>query len=334
MTKAPSRSRPQNARAGSRAGPLASTFLLAALSFGVTAAPPDPVEVEEPQQVLGCLIELELPSPAAEAAEGGFAFSYQSLGGEATDGRSCTVYRLRNAVGSPPTPVRWLAGSEVLVDLARLQRCSSAEECPYFEVARYFDGEFLGGATQLSFGLNADSFSVVDDGLVARTAPDVGATNASVGTEVVGALTLDDGSEVALDLVVKSRFERRDGAIALIYEVVSADPGLLSGERVALVWHRRGGPEAAHTGAGVVRDGSLPRSAAPFLALPDAAGDARPGLGPDALDVRRAEGVVAVERLVDDLAYVDDLQLDFVEPGRPDVVLLSVPLPAFVAQDR
>ena len=43
---------------------------------------------------------------------------------------------------------------------------------------------------------------------------------------------------------------------------------------------------------------------------------------------------MAVERLVDDLAYVDDLQLDFVEPGRPDVVLLSVPLPAFVAQDR
>ena len=62
--------------------------------------------------VLACQVAQSLPVPPAEAREGGFAFVFESLGGTAADGRACTAYRLRNLPGSPPTPVRWAAGSE------------------------------------------------------------------------------------------------------------------------------------------------------------------------------------------------------------------------------
>lgn len=311
-------------------GPPQLALALAVVSLLVAAAPDDPTEAPSATKVLGCLVERELPSPAGQATAGGFAFSFQSLGGLAEDGRSCTVYRLRNAAGSPPTPVRWLAGEEVLVDVARLRRCGtqSQVECGWFEVARYFDGDIDGGRTQLAFGLNADSFRVENDGLVARTDPDLGATNASVGTEIVGTLTLADGSEVGLDLIVKSRFERRAGAIELIYEVSAADPRLLSGESVAMIWQHRGGVPGDGAEGGLRPPASGAGAFAPFLALPGQSGE-----GHQALEATRRGDTVAVRRSVAELAYAPDLRLDFVEPGRPEVVLLSVPLPAFVPLD-
>lgn len=326
MANPQSRPRPQTARLEKWVGPLASLLLLAVFHLGAAADPPDPAEVLEPVQVLGCLVDRELPSPAASAEDGGFSFSYQSLGGLAEDGRSCTVYRLRNTAGRPPTPVRWLAGGEVLVDFARLARCATDEECAWLEIARYFDGDVIGSDTRLSFGLNADSFSVEDDGLVARTAPDVGATNASVGTEVVGRLTLSDGTDVELDLIVKSRFERRQGVIALIYELTASDEALLNGEQIALVWRRRGGDGPNGAPHGGVR---TPRDFAPFLSLP---GQPSLGVG-QAFEVSRSSGGVSLVRLVDELSFEPGLLLDFVEADQPDTVLLSVPLPAFLPQN-
>src|SRR5690606_10838791 len=174
--------------------------------------------------VLACQVAQSLPVPPAEAREGGFAFVFESLGGTAADGRACTAYRLRNLPGSPPTPVRWAAGSEVLVDVARLARCPRDQECPWLEVARYFDGDFVGGETTIGSGLHADSFPVTSPGLVAFSSPDVGAAAASVGTEVAGTVVDSQGRAVALDLVVKSRFERGEDGLTLVYEATADDP--------------------------------------------------------------------------------------------------------------
>lgn len=278
-------------------------------------------EPAEDLQVLDCSVAQALPSPAAEAADGGFNFAYQSLGGLTDDGRSCTVYRLRNRPGSPPTPVRWQAGDEVLVDLARLKRCGSEEECPWFEVASYFEGRFEGAKSQLSFGLNADSFRLQSDSLVASPDPDVGASSASVGTEVVGTITLADESEVEVDLLVKSRFERRDGVVVLIYEVTAADPGLLSGDLIRLAWSGSGDPSGPQ----------LPVDARslPFISLP--LGSTR---GSTDLTAERGDETVAVEVVASGFEFVSGLRLSVVETSRPEVSLLSVPLPAFVPSGR
>ena len=173
--------RRRSARATTAVGLLLST-LVAAAQEGVGPGAPAGTA-----RVLECLVAERLPAPPAEAREGGFAFVFESLGGTAVDGRACTVYRLRNLAGSPPTPVRWTAGSEVLVDVAALARCR--DECPWFEVARYFDGGFVGGETRVGYGLNADSFHAASPGLVALGFPDAGARAAGVGTEIVGTVS-------------------------------------------------------------------------------------------------------------------------------------------------
>src|SRR5690554_1229939 len=150
---------------------LVSCYLLAAAQDGQGPA--------ATRQVLACQVAESLPAPPAEAREGGFGFVFESLGGTAVDGRACTVYRLRNLAGSPPTPVRWVAGSDVLVDGARLARCRDDADCAWFEVARYFEGDVVDGDTVLGYGLNADSFQAVTPGLVGFPAPDVGAAAAS-----------------------------------------------------------------------------------------------------------------------------------------------------------
>src|SRR5690606_16000016 len=71
-------------------------------------------------QTLNCVVDEALPNPPETAAEGGFSFFFQSLAGTATDGRACTVHRVMNLPDSPPTPVRWRAGDELLIDMARL----------------------------------------------------------------------------------------------------------------------------------------------------------------------------------------------------------------------
>src|SRR5690606_13464218 len=248
-----------------------------------------------PSKVLGCLVTEEVPSPAATASDGGFTFLYQSLGGVAENGRTCTVYRLKNEAGGPPTPVRWLAGDDILVDLAQLRRCRDAAGCQWFEVARYFDGEFHDGSTLLTFGLNADSFRRDSNGLIADTAPSLGETAASVGTEVVGVLTLADESTVELDLVVKSRFERRARTLNLIYEVVSRDSELLSGGRIGLVWPAAAGSqEAAPLAQEELR---------PFLQLP---AGSRITMGRPSYTVKRVGDTVAVEVAVTDFEYLPD----------------------------
>lgn len=267
-------------------------------------------------QTLNCLVDEALPNPPATAAAGGFSFFFQSLAGTATDGRACTVHRVMNAPGSPPTPVRWRAGDEPLIDMARLGRCSEESPCEWFAVARYFAGGFDHAATLLGFGLNADAFEVGTQSLLAVTDPDLGALTASVGTEVAGTVVTAAGRSIDVSFTVKSRLVRGDGAaMSLIYEVVTTTPELGPGGELALVWQVFDLVPAA---AAVIRGDAD----APFLSSELARAEGGTVVvGPDSYGVH-----VAVEAL----EYTPDLTLGLVERSNPAETLLLVPMPAFL----
>lgn len=273
--------------------------------------PADPVGDGSTQQVLQCQVEQALPTPPAEASQGGFHFVFESLGGTAVDGRACTVYRIRNLQGSPPTPVRWSAGSEVLADVVGLPRCPRDEECEWLEVARYFDGDFVDGDTLVSYGLNADSFHEETPGLVAFASPDTAAAAASVGTEIVGTVVTRDGVEVAIDLVVRSRLERSEEVVVLVYEVSAADDSQLDGSRFTLAWEAF---DSLSPGALPAGDGE-----SPFRSL--ATGEP--------VAARRSGDTVSVRLSAGSVVYRDPLSLVVLAAGT-DEVLMRVPLPAFL----
>ncbi|MFO7543878.1 MAG: hypothetical protein R6W77_00115 [Trueperaceae bacterium] len=319
--------RPRPLRIGAFAWALPS-FLLLAAALGQGADPATDPSATPDDAVLLCRVIDRVPQAEAEVEEGGFAFAYQSVAGELDDGRRCTVYRLRNLPGRPPTPVRWNAGETVLVEAARLARCADASTCAWLEIARYFDGTVQVGETRLSFGLNADSFHHTSEGLVAATEPDVGAASASVGSEIVARLALADGSDFDLHVIVKSRFERGRDGLVLIYDVTSQDPGTLDGSSVRFVWDA-----FASTPSAVER--LLDRETTPFL-VPERSG---PGAAPDGSAegalagtprVQRAGDTIALLVPVDRFHYTPDLVLRVVEAGDPQTALLIIPMPAFV----
>lgn len=262
-------------------------------------------------QVLQCQVEQALPTPPAEASQGGFHFVFESLGGTAVDGRACTVHRIRNLQGSPPTPVRWSAGSEVLADVVGLPRCTQDDECAWIEVARYFDGDFLGGDTLVSYGLNADSFHEETPALVAFASPDTSTAAASVGTEIVGTVVTLAGVEVAIDLVVRSRLERSEDEVVLVYEVSATDDSQLDGSRITLAWEAFDLLPMGALPAG--DDGSTFRSLA--TGEPVAAG--------------RSGDTVSLRLSAASVVYRDPLALVVLAAGS-DEVLMRVPLPAFL----
>lgn len=292
---------------------IAAAVGLFTLVFAAVAQTPPAVPGGEGDrlQVLQCQVELALPTPPAEASQGGFHFAYESLGGTALDGRACTVYRIRNLQGSPPTPVRWSAGSEVLADVVGLPRCPQDEECEWIEVARYFDGDFLGGDTLLSYGLNADSFHEESPGLVAFASPDTEAAAASVGTEIVGTVVTQDGTEVSIDLVVRSRLERGQGGVVLIYEVTAEDAAQLDGSLFTLAWEAFDelAPHSLPTGDG----------ASPFRTLTTG----------EPVAAQREGDTVSVRLTVESVVYEDPLSLVVMAAGSGEV-LMRVPLPAFL----
>lgn len=278
--------------------------------------------------VLRCRVVDRVPHAEAEVDQGGFAFAYQSVAGELDDGRRCTVYRLRNLPGRPPTPVRWRAGETVLVDAARLARCADVATCAWLEIARYFEGDVLVGETRLSFGLNADSFHHTSEGLVAATEPDVGAASASVGSEIVARLTLADGSDYDLHVLVKSYFVRGRDGLDLVFDITSEDPSALDGSTVRFAWDAfvYAPPAVAEV---------LDRDAGPFLAPPWTGPGAAPGAGARSAlagepRVQRAGDTFALVVPADRFHYLPDLELRLVEANATQTSLLTIPMPAFV----
>ncbi len=297
--------------AGRRSRRAARAVGLLLCVFGAAAQSDEPAGAATPSQVLRCQVVEALPTPPAEAREGGFAFVFESLGGTADDGRACTVYRLRNLPGSPPTPVKWSAGTEVLAEVAGLPRCPEDAACEWFEVARYFDGDFVNGDTLVSYGLNADSFRLESPGLVSFASPDTGAAAASVGTQVVGTVITAEGEEVALDLIVKSRIERGEQGTVLVYEATSAEDSQLDGSRLVLAW------EAFD----LIPPGALDMggSAAPFRSPTSGA----------AVSTERDGDTVSVRIAASAVSYLDRLSLLVLSPDDGEL-LLRVPMPAFV----
>lgn len=280
--------------------------------------------------VLRCQVAERLPTNAAEASAGGFAFSYQSVAGLMADGRSCAVYRLRNLPGQPPTPVRWRADDEVLVDTAHLARCADEASCGWLEVARYFEGVVLVGKTELSFGLNADSFHHEDQGLVASTEPSIGASTASVGSELVARLMLGDGSVLDLHVLVKSYFRRNRTGLELVYDVLAEDPTLLDGSRVRFEWDAFADVPPTLTRLLQREDRSpfmLPATRDVAHGSNVSAGDAVLA-GEPRLD--RGRGVVVLVVPVESFLYVADLSLSVVDISDSGKRLLTITMPAFV----
>ncbi len=284
---------------------LIASFLAGAPSTGAQSV----ADRAAANQVLGCVVDVSVPSPPARASEGGFAFEFESLGGTALDGRTCAVYRLRNLPGSPPTPVRWSAGNEVLITITGLARCRGDLPCEWLEVARYFEGDVVSGDTLLGYGLNADSFVASSDALVGFPSPDVQASAASVGTELVGTLVDPEGGLVSLDLVVKSRLERDGDLITLVYEATASDPSQLDGSRFVLYWEALDEVAVDHQGEGGLFRSSLRGTVVPAV---------------------REDGVVSVRMTAASAVFRDGLTLEVREPEMSGRTLLTVTLPAFL----
>jgi hypothetical protein len=218
-------------------------WLLLLLFFFFAAASARDEAPADPTRVLNCLIEGHVPEEPALAQQGGYSFAYQSLRGVTEDARACTVYRLKNAPAMPPTPFRWMLGDELVVDRARLPRCTA--DCDWLAFAKYFPGAIDTNLSVLSYGLNADAYSespqtymnsvTVSDSEVAEA---TGVLASSVGTEIAGSFPTRDGRPFALHLIVKSRFEPAPSSgTRLVYEIADLrGSGMLGAGHVRIDW--------------------------------------------------------------------------------------------------
>jgi hypothetical protein len=223
-------------------GTVLGLLLLLLAAASARDAAPDAAPGEA-QRILNCLIEGHVPDEPAHAQQGGYSFVYQSLRGVTLDDRACTVYRLRNEPAMPPTPFRWMLGDEIVVDRARLPRCS--DDCDWLAFAKYFPGAIDTNLSVLSYGLNADTYrespptymnSVSVSG--SEVAEAEGVLASSVGTEIAGTFETGDGRPITLHLIVKSRFEPSPSAgTLLVYEIEDLHRGgMLGSGRVRIAW--------------------------------------------------------------------------------------------------
>lgn len=219
--------------------------LIAAALLGTTMAQVES-ESSGADRLQNCLVEDHIPDEPATAEQGGFLFEFQSYRGVTEDDRACTVYRLRNTPGKPPTPFRWMLGEEPVVDKARLGRCADGgDACPWTTFVKYFAGRIDTNLSSISYGLNADAFHEQATTYMSRfgidgseTAEGTATTASSVGTEIAGTFETADGSEVDVHLLVKSRFQPAPtGQVELIYEIDDlSGRGALASNEVRIVW--------------------------------------------------------------------------------------------------
>lgn len=296
-------------------------LLLLLLAF-VAAAQEAPSA--EDARLLNCNVDAHVPDQPGRAEEGGYAFEFQSLRGGTDDDRACTVYRLRNTPGKPPTPLRWTMGDATIVDKVRLARCRDGEEgCPWLAFARYFPGAIDANLSTISYGLNADAYDRQADTFMTSVSvrdADVAEADAvlasSVGTELAGTFVDADGRAYELHLLVKSRFETGPGGgRRLIYEIDDlAATGALGSGAVHVAWGALSDvPELRAALAG--GDGAE-------VAYGAAAGAASVAIdrGPDHLYL----AIDAADFVLDETLVLEVYAAD------PDVPLASVPMPAYV----
>ena len=236
-------------------------FLTLVLALAVGSAAAQDASGDPLARVLRCNVDGHVPDGPARAEEGGYRFEYQSLRGRTDDDRSCTVYRIRNTPGKPPTPFYWRMGDETLVDKARLDRCGDgAQACPWLAFARYFPGPVDANLSTLSYGLNADAYHAQTETFMTTVslpdrsvAEDAGILASSVGTELAGTFVDEAGTAYELHLLAKSRFEPAErGGYRLIYELDDlGGSGLFATDAVRVQWDALDGiPAVAAARAG------------------------------------------------------------------------------------
>jgi hypothetical protein len=271
-------------------------------------------------RLLNCNVDAHVPDRPGQADQGGYAFEFQSLRGGTDDDRACTVYRVRNTPGKPPTPLRWTIGDEAIVDKVRLARCREGEDgCPWLAFARYFPGAIDANLSTISYGLNADAYERQADTFMTSVSvrdADVAEADAvlasSVGTELAGTFLDAAGDRYELHLLVKSRFETgEDGGRRLIYEIDDlSGSGALGSGALRIAWDALAGvPELrAALGDG---DASVTRPAAAAVAI---------DRGPDHLYL----AIDAADFVLDEAFVLE------VYAAAGDEPLASVPMPAYV----
>ncbi len=175
---------------------------------GPLASADEPPVAPAETKILNCSVDAQLPPEPAATEEGGYRFEYQSIRGVTADERVCTLYRVRNTAGHAPTPLRWLQGSELLMDKTRLPRCpSDAESCPWISVAKYFEGHVDTNLSVIRYGLNADAFDRQVETFLGTILLDDARSARSVGTELEGVFANADGEAVPVHVIVKSRID-------------------------------------------------------------------------------------------------------------------------------
>lgn len=295
-------------------------LLLLLLAFVAAAQDAPPAQ---DARLLNCNVDAHVPDRPGRAEEGGYAFEFQSLRGGTDDDRACTVYRLRNTPGKPPTPLRWTMGDETIVDKVRLARCREEQEgCPWLAFARYFPGAIDANLSTISYGLNADAYDRQADTFMTSVSvrdADVAEADAvlasSVGTELAGTFLDADGERYELHLLVKSRFETGEaGGRRLIYEIDDlGGSGALGSGAIRIAWEALAAvPElrAALDGEGAA---STATPAAP-------AGSVAIDRGPDHLHL----AIDAADFVLDEGFVLE------VHAEGADAPLASVPMPAYV----
>lgn len=295
-------------------------LLLLLLAFAAAAQDAPPADEA---RLLNCNVDAHVPARPGRAEEGGYAFEFQSLRGGTDDERACTVYRLRNTPGKPPTPLRWTMGDETIVDKVRLARCrEGVEGCPWLAFARYFPGAIDANLSTISYGLNADAYDRQADTFMTSVSvrdADVAEADAvlasSVGTELAGTFVDADGDRFELHLLVKSRFETDPtGDRRLIYEIDDlGGSGALGSGAIRVAWGALAGvPElraALDGGDGVAA--ATPSDANASVAI---------DRGPDHLRL----AIDAADFVLDEGFVLEVYAVDADEP------LASVPMPAYV----
>jgi hypothetical protein len=294
--------------------------MVAILAFGLGSALAQMASTEtDGDRLLNCHIRGHVPEEPGLAEQGGYGFAFQSLRGATEDDRSCTVYRLRNTPGRPPTPFRWTHGDAVVVDKARLPRCDGGT-CGWLTFVRYFPGEIDTGLSVLSYGLNADAYRDTAETFVGapglrddEAAEAAGVRASSVGTELIGTFATSAGDAASAHLIVKSRFEPAPaGGTRLVYEIEDlARTGALGAGAVRVAW-------GALDAVGVEAAWPATASAVPAPS---------PGV-----TVERTANALSVAVAATSFALDESFVVRVFVRGDQEPVL-AVPMPAFVATD-
>ena len=274
------------------------------------------------EQVLNCFVGDSLPKKPQTAEQGGYRLQYQAFSGVTDDNRVCSVYNVRNTPGKPPTPVKWVRDSEAFIEEMRLARCAeAATACEWVRIAKYFDGSLAQNASNISYGLNADSFHEAVETFSTTLSPDESRGFNAVGTEIQGSFATVNGDAVPLHLIIKSVITTKaSGERQAIFEIT--DLASADGANFADLYLRWGALNVSRGASAFLQ--RLPGSGLRGLSL-----SAKPQAGVSGR-LERIGNRLAIVTPIGDYALRRDFRLLIYHRGTGPEPLVAVPMPAFL----